>query len=105
MFMPGAIVADAGAGDGLGAVVIPGIGAIVAAGDGFADGAAGAGVGVGVFFFAGAGVAIGIPGMGAIVGCAATAGEVVRVMRNAATAKRVASKGTSGGDGQAYYLT
>ncbi len=90
MFIPGSIDA-VGAGD-LGAVVMPGIGAIVGDGEAFA------GTGDGGLFFtgAGAGVAIGIPGMGAIVGCAATAGEAVRTIENAVTAKRERNKGTSG---------
>ena len=97
MFIPGAIVAADGA--GLGAGVIPGVGAIVGAGDVFA------GAGAGVRFFIGAGVAIGIPGMGAIVGCAATPGDAVRAIENAieATAKRTAGKGTSGMTAGAYY--
>ena len=84
MCIPGAMVPAGG--DGLGASVMAGIGAIVGAGEGF--GAAGA-------FFAGAGVPIGMPGIGAIVGCAARTGEMVETIKIAATLKRVASKGTS----------
>ena len=85
---PGAIDA-LGDGEAFGAIVMPGIGAIVGTGEAFA------GAGVGVAFLAGAGVAIGMPGMGAIVGCAAKTGETVRTVRTAATLKRVASKRTS----------
>ena len=60
MFIPGAI--DDAGGAGLGGVVIPGIGAMVGSGDGFAA------AGGGVLFFFGAGVAVGIPGIGAMVG-------------------------------------
>lgn len=77
------------AGAGLGAVVMPDIGAIVGTGDAFA------GAGVGAAFLAGAGVVIGMPGMGAIVGWAAKTGETVRMIKTAATLKRVASKRTS----------
>jgi hypothetical protein len=91
VFIPGAIdalgVGDAGAMRIPGAVVMPGIGATVGAGDGFAT------MGAGVAFFAGAGVAIGIPGMGATVGSAARPGEAVTKRMKAATLKRVASKG------------
>ncbi len=103
MFIPGAIDAlGAGDRDGtgsggpgfivgggeLGAIVMPGIGAIVAAGAGVACFA-----GAGVAFFAGACVAIGMPGIGAIAGCAARTGEAVRTIKAAAaTIKRVASK-------------
>ena len=112
MFIPGAIeaagagVADACGnggpgfivgGGGLGAIVMLGIGAIVGAGDAFVA------AGVGALFFTGAGVAIGIPGMGAIVGCAATTGEAVRTIQNAAMANRVTSKGTSGKRRRTYY--
>jgi hypothetical protein len=108
MFIPGAIealgVGDGGpiripgamdgpglivAGGALGALVIPGIGAIVGDGEGFGT------AGGGVAFFAGAGVVIGIPGMGAIVGCAATPGDTVARRKTATTLKRVASKRTS----------
>ena len=85
---PGAIDA-LGDGEAFGAIVMPGTGAIVGTGDAFA------GAGAGVAFVAGAGVAIGMPGMGAIVGCAAKAGEMVEAIKTAATAKRVASKRTS----------
>jgi hypothetical protein len=88
MSISGAIDA-LGSGAGLGAVVMPGIGAIVGTGEAFgaADGD--------VAFLTGAGVAIGIPGIGAIVGCAAKTGEKVRAVRTAATLKRVTSKWTS----------
>jgi hypothetical protein len=69
-----------------GAIVMPGIGAVGGAGDDFA------GAGAGVLFCLGAGVA-GIPGIGAIVGCAESAGDAVKAIENAAMAKRVASKG------------
>ena len=95
MSIPGDIDA-AGAGV-LGAIVVLGIGAIVGGGDAF--GAAG----VGALFFTGAGVAIGIPGMGAIVGCAAIPGDAVRTIENTAMAKRVTSKGTSGKRRRTYY--
>lgn len=116
MFIPGAIdaagVGDAGmripgamvgpgftvAGGELGAVVMPGIGAIVGAGDGFAAVVAGS------VFFAGAGVAIGIPGMGALVGCAARAGETATETKKAAMPRRVTSNGTSS-EYQAYYAS
>ncbi|HWT07327.1 MAG TPA: hypothetical protein VN224_16290 [Xanthomonadales bacterium] len=87
MFIPGAI--DAIGGGGLGAIVMPGIGAIVGTGDAFAA------AGLGVLFFTGAGVAVGIPGMGAIVGWAATPGGAASAIENAVTARRTASKGTS----------
>ncbi len=87
MCMSGAV--EPVAGGGLGAVVMPGIAAIVGTGVAFA------GAGVGVAFLAGAGVGIGMPGMGAIVGCAAKTGETLRTVRKAATLKRVASKRTS----------
>ncbi len=85
--IPGAI--EFVGGDGLGAAVMPGIGAIVGAGKGFA------GAGVGEGFFTGAGVAMGMPGIGAIVGCAARPGETDRTVRTAAMLKRMASKQTS----------
>jgi hypothetical protein len=105
IFIPGAIVGlgPAVAADGLGAVVMRGMGAIVGVPDGFA--AAGIGVvfldgarvGFGAAFLARAGVAIGIPGMGAIVGSAARTGETVAATKKAATLSRMASKGTSPG--------
>jgi Ni,Fe-hydrogenase III small subunit len=83
--MPGAIERIGAGVPGL--TVVEGIGAVVAAGEGFAGG------GMGVAF-AGAGVAIGIPGIGAIAGCAARPGDIVRTMKTAAAPKRVASKRT-----------
>jgi hypothetical protein len=84
---PGLIVG----GGGLGAIVMPGIGAMVGVGEGFAT------VGAGAAVLRGAGVAIGIPGMGAIVGCAAMLGETVPKTTQAAMLRRMASKGTSRG--------
>ena len=81
---PFIVIPDIGDGD---AMFMPGIGAIVGLGDGFAA------VGAGVVFFAGAAVAMGIPGMGAIVGCAATAGAAARETKKAAMPRRVTSKG------------
>ena len=77
------------AGGGLGAGVMPGIGAIVEAGDAFS------GMGVGVALLTGEGVAIGMPGMGAIAGCAARPGETFRTVKTATTPTRVKSKRTS----------
>ena len=86
MFIPGAIdVIGTGVGRGLGVIVMPGIGAGV--------------------LFLGAGVDIGMPGIGAMVGCAATPGDAVTTIENAATTtKRKASKGTSGATIRVYYV-
>jgi hypothetical protein len=106
MFIPGAIdvigagVADAtgrggpefvAGGELLGAIVMPGIGAIVGDGDAFAA------AGLGVVFFAG-GLAIGIPAMGTVAGGAAAPGDAAnarpKAKANAVTARRTASTGT-----------
>jgi hypothetical protein len=67
---------------------IPGIGAIVAAGDGD---------GVGTVLFRGAGVLIGMPGMGAIVGSAAIAGAAGETRSAAARERRKRSNDDLGG--------
>jgi hypothetical protein len=46
------------------------------------------GVGDGVGFGFGVGFAVGIPGMGAIVGCAATPADALSIIQNAATMTR-----------------
>jgi hypothetical protein len=74
MFIPGAM--EPVGGDGLGAAVV-------------------AVAGVGVGFFTGAGVAMGMPGIGAMVDCAAIPGDTVSRVKTAATLKRMASKQTS----------
>jgi len=57
--------------------------------DGAGAGDAVAAAGGGVLVFTGRGVAVGIPGIGAIVGCAAAAGDAAVTMENRATAQRV----------------
>jgi hypothetical protein len=67
---------------------IPGIGAIVAAGDGD---------GVGTALFRGAGVLIGMPGIGAIVASAAIAGAAEDTMNAAVRERRKRSNDDLGG--------
>ena len=88
MFIPGAIDA-LGAGDA-GPMCIPGAMELIAG-----AGVGVAGAGVGDAFLAGAVVGIGIPGMGAIVGCAASPGDMVMRVKTAATLMRMGSKRTS----------
>ncbi len=91
--MPGIEAGVGDAGGTAGAVVIPGMGAIVGAADGFA-----VMPGIGAMVLAGVGLAFGIPGMGAIVAGAASPGATVRRTRAATRVRRSGNKGTSGTD-------
>lgn len=84
IFIPGIEGAGLGAGALLGAAVIPGIGAIVAEGEGL-------GLGRGVALL-GAAVGIGIPGMGPMVGWAAEAAPDAASARRVVASMRTASK-------------